>query len=238
MEIDVQRAAQVLEEDPAPALPLDRLGRLLARRQGDPESSNGELLESLRGRPDLFRILDPWRGPWRPLLEAVASDPAGYARVFDPWRVNPPAPWVVATPLAAAILRDEVEEGSSTRRSDGASRRSRRTRWPRARPPGTPVASADFGTPGSRRGVGDHGDRGHHSRGKGASRGFRDHRPGTPALRLLRESTRWFALTVDTDSTAAVARWTRIASQEAEIREMMTGAASHPNGSGTGRSPT
>ena len=64
METLAERAAQSLTRHPAPALPLDELSEQV--RGGGPAVGAGVLLRALEARPDLFRVLDPWRGPWRP----------------------------------------------------------------------------------------------------------------------------------------------------------------------------
>jgi hypothetical protein len=57
------RAAETLARHPAPALPLDELVEQV--RDGGTVVGPEVLLRALEARPDLFRVLDPWRGPWR-----------------------------------------------------------------------------------------------------------------------------------------------------------------------------
>jgi hypothetical protein len=57
------RAAETLARHPAPALPLDELVDQV--RDGGAVVGPEVLLRALEARPDLFRVLDPWRGPWR-----------------------------------------------------------------------------------------------------------------------------------------------------------------------------
>jgi hypothetical protein len=57
------RAAETLARHPAPALPLDELVDQV--RDGGAVVGPDVLLRALEARPDLFRVLDPWRGPWR-----------------------------------------------------------------------------------------------------------------------------------------------------------------------------
>ena len=57
------RAAETLARHPAPALPLDELVHQV--RDGGAVVGPEVLLRALEARPDLFRVLDPWRGPWR-----------------------------------------------------------------------------------------------------------------------------------------------------------------------------
>jgi hypothetical protein len=57
------RAAETLARHPAPALSLDDL--VVQVRDGGAVVGSDVLLRALEARPDLFRVLDPWRGPWR-----------------------------------------------------------------------------------------------------------------------------------------------------------------------------
>ena len=79
-----ERAAQSLSHHRAPALPLDQL----ADQVKDSGAAVGPdiLLRALEARPDLFRVLDPWRGPWR----SASRRAAGRAR----------ATWVVGLALS------------------------------------------------------------------------------------------------------------------------------------------
>ncbi len=63
METLAQRAAQSLAYHSSPALPLQELTEEV--RTGGGVVGTGVLLRALQERPDLFRLLDPWRGPWR-----------------------------------------------------------------------------------------------------------------------------------------------------------------------------
>ena len=58
-----ERAARSLAEHRAPALPLDQLVRQV--EDGGAAVGPDILLRALEARPDLFRVLNPWRGPWR-----------------------------------------------------------------------------------------------------------------------------------------------------------------------------
>lgn len=78
----------ILDRDPSPALPLTELHGHLARERSGPVPRPGSLLERLRGRPDLFRVVEPWNGAWR-LLEGSEAryrrrlDASGL--VLEPW---------------------------------------------------------------------------------------------------------------------------------------------------------
>jgi len=79
METLVDRAAQSLAHHPSPALPLEELTEQI--RGGGSVVGPGVLLRALEARPDLFRVLDPWRGPWRSATRPGArrSGPAASA---------------------------------------------------------------------------------------------------------------------------------------------------------------
>lgn len=68
METVAERAHRVLARQRTPALSTRELHRLLSGELGGPPPPMELFLHQLRRRPDLFRILEPWRGPWGPLL--------------------------------------------------------------------------------------------------------------------------------------------------------------------------
>ena len=96
METLVERAAQSLSHHPSPALPLDELSEHV--RHGGHVVGPGVLLRALEARPDLFRVLYPWRGPWR----AAAPRPGRTCAAQPPdHALDPPGErWVV--PLGRA----------------------------------------------------------------------------------------------------------------------------------------
>ena len=67
-----ERAAQSLARHRAPALPVDQL----VHQVKDSGAAVGQdiLLRELKARPDLFRVLDPWRGPWRSASRRAAGE--------------------------------------------------------------------------------------------------------------------------------------------------------------------
>ena len=69
-----ERAAQSLAHHRAPALPVDQLVHHV--KDGGATVGPDILLRALEARPDLFRVLDPWRGPWR----SASRRAAGQAR--------------------------------------------------------------------------------------------------------------------------------------------------------------
>lgn len=98
-------AESTLRQHPHPALRLSELVELVAERV-DRTLEESRLRSILESYPDRFRILDPWRGPWR----VVPRD--------DPEEGSARAVWVVAVvdptqppdhPGAAALkLRESV----------------------------------------------------------------------------------------------------------------------------------
>ncbi|NIP59035.1 MAG: hypothetical protein GWM92_12140, partial [Gemmatimonadetes bacterium] len=84
----------ILDRDPSPALPLTELHGRLARERSGPVPRPGSLLKRLRGRPDLFRVVEPWNGAWRLLVGSEAPyrlrlDASGL--VLEPW-IGPAGP--------------------------------------------------------------------------------------------------------------------------------------------------
>lgn len=75
-------AETVLRRHPAPALRLGELLRLVRRSLRDPALHRDRLLQSLGARPDRFRLLDPWRGPWKRMSDGLDARPQS-----EPWVV-------------------------------------------------------------------------------------------------------------------------------------------------------
>jgi hypothetical protein len=82
MEHVLSAAEQILRASGAPALQLHTLLDELRATTGERSLQAPRLRSLLEGRPDRFRVLDPWRGPWRTV-----------AREGAPVRGEP---WVVA----------------------------------------------------------------------------------------------------------------------------------------------
>lgn len=81
MENVLGAAEQILRNSGAPALRLGLLATELRNSLGSLAPAGPRLRTLLEGHPDRFRVLDPWRGPWRRLGEAHAPGEA------DPWVV-------------------------------------------------------------------------------------------------------------------------------------------------------
>lgn len=101
--LDVAR--RVLERHPSPALPYTELHRLICAERPGPRPDPDFLLRRIRSRRDLFRVVDPWRGPWRRL---TASPEAGRYRTALAAAGLPVDLWVVAA--EAAEGREDVAE--------------------------------------------------------------------------------------------------------------------------------
>lgn len=80
MQTLADRAAETLARHPAPALSLDELVQQV--RGGGTVVGPDVLLRALEARPDLFRVLDPWRGPWR------RASPRSWTPAATPWVVG------------------------------------------------------------------------------------------------------------------------------------------------------
>ncbi len=97
-------AESVLREHTHPALRLRELVELVARRV-DRSLDATRLLAILESYPDRFRILDPWKGPWR----GVFADDPGHAPTCDVWIVAVAAPdHPPGGPPVAVKLRETV----------------------------------------------------------------------------------------------------------------------------------
>lgn len=81
MEHVLSAAEQILRASGAPALRLTALLDELRATTGERSLQAGRLRSLLEGRPDRFRVLDPWRGPWRPVAQTDAEDQG------EPWVV-------------------------------------------------------------------------------------------------------------------------------------------------------
>lgn len=94
MENLVDVARRVLHRQPHPALPYTELHRLVSLERPGPRPDPEFLLRRIRTRTDLFRTVEPWRGPWRlltgddtPALRAYRSALAEAGLPVDLWIV-------------------------------------------------------------------------------------------------------------------------------------------------------
>jgi hypothetical protein len=95
MEPFAERMARIASRHPLPALPLQEVRHLLRRDTPGPPPDEGFLLGWLERRPDLFRILDPWQGAWRSILDVRPEDGARYLPYLREQGISPRWPWVV-----------------------------------------------------------------------------------------------------------------------------------------------
>ncbi|HUF76873.1 MAG TPA: hypothetical protein VMM35_11375 [Longimicrobiales bacterium] len=98
-------AESALRQHPHPALRLSELVELVAE-QLDRTLDEARLRSALESYPDRFRLLDPWRGPWRATLagscDELASHDVWVVAVMDP--TQPP----IHAGTAALKLRESV----------------------------------------------------------------------------------------------------------------------------------
>lgn len=110
MDALVRSAESVLRSHAAPALRLGELLRHVRVDTGLRTLAPDRLRAALEARPDRFRVLDPWRGPWRFVRRASAGAPGG-------------EPWVV-------VVGDPGDQGAARAATPTPDRRLRATvRW-------------------------------------------------------------------------------------------------------------
>lgn len=99
MEPLVERIARATAGHPSPALPLHEL-RQMVGGSGVAVTEN-VLLQALDRARSRFRVLDPWRGPWRSLIRpGRRSGPPPDDPLPDTLALEP---WVMTAPDAAGI---------------------------------------------------------------------------------------------------------------------------------------
>ena len=122
MQSTTDLAVHILARTPARTLPISRLTILMGQEAGGAPLEDDLVVRALRSRPELFRLLDPWRGPWRMLRRAGArastltSHPLG-GTSDDPWvlllepptdsELDPPLRMLQESTLAAGRSVDE-----------------------------------------------------------------------------------------------------------------------------------
>lgn len=102
MEPFAERTVRLARRHPLPALPLQEVVHLLRSDSAGPPPDEDFLLGTLRRRPDLFRILDPWRGPWRGITDVRPEAGARYLPYLRERGLSPRWPWIVVHPPRAA----------------------------------------------------------------------------------------------------------------------------------------
>lgn len=95
MEPFAERTARIAGRHPLPALPLQEVTHLLRQDAPGPPPDEAFILATLGRRPDLFRILDPWQGAWRGILDARPEDGAPYLPFLRELGLSPRWPWIV-----------------------------------------------------------------------------------------------------------------------------------------------
>jgi len=100
MEGLVDLARRVLARHPSPALPYPGLHRLVCVAVSGPRPDPALLLRRIRARPELFRIVEPWRGPWRRFLDGEDGDATSYRNALEDAGL-PSAPWIVGRSVGA-----------------------------------------------------------------------------------------------------------------------------------------
>ena len=100
-----RHAEALLHAAPHPALRLDELLELVAERTGR-SMSRAALRTVLEERPDRFRILESWQGPWRVREHAEGG---GDRRQADAWVIAVESPDTPPdAPRSALRLRESV----------------------------------------------------------------------------------------------------------------------------------
>lgn len=94
METVADATCRAVARHPVPALSSAELHELVRRETGGPIPGPELLVQRIRHQPERFRVLDPWRGPWRPLrsgsrLRPVPACPLAGAGIGSGWWVVP-----------------------------------------------------------------------------------------------------------------------------------------------------
>ncbi len=110
MQSTTDLAVQILARTPARTLPMSHLIHLMEQEAGGAGVGHEFVVQAVRARPNLFRLLDPWRGPWRVPKRTgpggstrgstLGSHPLGGA-TDEPWvlLLEPPADSELDPPL-------------------------------------------------------------------------------------------------------------------------------------------
>lgn len=106
MQSTVDLAVHILARTPARTLPISHLSDLIQQETGGAGVERELVVQAVRARPNLFRMLDPWRGPWRvsgrmgPNASAFTSSQLGGV-ADEPWvlLLEPPTDSALDPPL-------------------------------------------------------------------------------------------------------------------------------------------
>ncbi len=92
MQSTTDLAVHILARTPARTLPISHLSHLIEQEAGGATVGHEFLVQALRARPNLFRLLDPWRGPWR---VSGRTDAEGSTFTSSPLGGLTDEPWVL-----------------------------------------------------------------------------------------------------------------------------------------------
>lgn len=110
-------AREILSRSQAPALPFPRLVEAITEEGGGHVAAIDRILIELRSRPDLFRVLDPFIGPWRRSTEMATGappwSPDTWVLGLDPG-VTATSPVRARTVECLRCLGRQVDENSAT----------------------------------------------------------------------------------------------------------------------------
>ena len=122
MQSTADLAVHILARTPARALPVSHLSHLIGQEVGGAGVGHEFVVRAVRARPNLFRLLDPWRGPWRvsgrksPERSPITSSPLGgvpdelWVLLLEPptdSELDPPMRMLQESMLAAGRRVDE-----------------------------------------------------------------------------------------------------------------------------------
>lgn len=106
MQSTTDLAVHILARTPARTLPISQLSHLIEQEVGGAHVGPEFVVQAVRARPNLFRLLNPWRGPWRGSGRTGSEGSAFTSNPFggvgdEPWvlLLEPPADSELDPPL-------------------------------------------------------------------------------------------------------------------------------------------
>ena len=108
---------EIMSRSATPALPLTRLVDAIAEETAGLVADAERILREIRSRPDLFRVLDPFIGPWRRATAKPGETPSWSP---DTWIVGLAPSTRESSPVSARTaeslrhLGSRVDENSAT----------------------------------------------------------------------------------------------------------------------------